>query len=163
MNDRHRHAGKQLVGRKRTWIFQANPTRYRILESLQAETEELWNLNQHTREVEVGDRVLIWISGDGAGIYAVGRVVAAPVMSADSPTGQAYWIDTSSGRQVKLRVLVRYERIFTNQPLLKSFIACDPGLWNLAIIRQPRGTNFVVTEPEWQTLREWLEDDSYEG
>src|SRR4051812_24312473 len=58
----------------RTWLFQANPDKYDIFETLQL-GEELWNLRQHAREVRVGDRVLIWVCGDDAGIYAVGRVV----------------------------------------------------------------------------------------
>lgn len=142
----------------RTWIFQANPTKYRILESLRTETKELWNLNQHIREIMPGDRVLIWISGEKAGIYALGTIATAPILTADSPTGQAYWNDKAAGRQIKARVWVRYDRVLLDRPLLKDFIVCDPDLWNLMIVRQPRATNFPVTDAEWRALQEWLED-----
>lgn len=144
----------------RIWIFQANPARYRILESLQTETEEYWNLRQHAREVAPGDRVLIWLSGEEAGVYALGTVTTAPILTADSPTGQAYWNDKAAGKRTRARVWVRYERVLLDRPLLKDFIACDPDLWNLAILRQPRGTNFPVTDAEWRALRGWLEDSA---
>ena len=144
--------------RPRTWIFQANPKKYRILESLRAEAEESWNVRQHGQEVAPGDRVLIWLSGEQAGIYALGTVTTAPILTADSPTGQAYWNDKAEGKRVRPRVWVRYDRVLVDRPLLKEFIACDSDLWNLAILRQPRGTNFPVTDAEWRALRVWLKD-----
>ncbi len=142
-----------------TWIFQANPAKYRIADSLRAEKEEYWNLRQHARKVAPGDRVLIWFSGKRAGIYALGTVRSAPADTSDSPTGQAYWNDKKAGERVIPRAWVRYDRVLVDRPLLKDFIACDPDLWNLAILRQSQGTNFTVTEEEWQALQGWLEAD----
>jgi 5-methylcytosine-specific restriction protein B len=147
----------------RTWIFQANPSKYCIGESLRAENEEYWNLNQHVREVAVGDRVLIWICGKNAGVYAVGTVLTVPIPMADSAKGQGYWLDKAAGRREKPRVRVRYDRLFVDRPLYKDFIECDPDLWNLAILRQPRGTNFAVSEAEWQALRVWFGDSAARG
>lgn len=144
---------------QRTWIFQANPNKYRIEESLQIEGAELWNLNQHTTEVEVGDRVLVWISGRKAGIYAIGTVTTSPLLQADSTTGQEYWRDPREGRRAKARVGVRYDRVLLDRPLGKTYLEWDPQLRNLAILRRPRGTNFTVSEEEWAALRVWLEDD----
>ncbi len=144
--------------RPRTWIFQANPSRYRILESLRTESEEYWNLRQRAREVAPGDRVLIWLSGDEAGVYALGTVMSAPILTVDSPTGQGYWNDKAERKRARSRVRVRYDRVLLDRPLFKDFIACDPDLWNLAILRQPRATNFPVTGAEWRALRRWLED-----
>lgn len=145
--------------RPRTWIFQANPAKYRIADSLRAEEEEYWNLRQHAREVAPGDRVLIWLSGKRAGVYALGTVRSAPIDTSDSPAGQAYWNDERAGQRMIPRVRVRYDRVLVDRPLLRDFIACDPDLWNLIILRAPQGTNFTVTEEEWQALRGWLETD----
>lgn len=142
----------------RTWIFQANPKRYRIEESLQAEHEELWNLNQHAAEVRAGDRVLIWISGDDAGIYAVGIVLSNPVIMSDSPRGIEYWSDPADGRRPKARVQVRYDRVLLSRPLRKVYLAADPAFRNLGILRSPRGTNFAVTTAEWLAIKEWLDE-----
>lgn len=147
---------------RRTWIFQANPNRYRIHDSLRNEQVELWNLNQHIKDVSVGDRVLIWISGDEAGIYAIGTVIAPPVITADSEVGISYWLVAEEGRRAKARVEVRYDHVFLDRPLYKAYLESNPELWNMRILRLPRGTNFAVSEAEWSNIREWL-DDYQEG
>ena len=139
----------------RTWIFQANPDKYRINNSLESENEEFWNLNQHKDKVSVGDRVLIWISGTEAGIYAIGTVMSPPVLMSDSLTGQSYWIPPSDGRIPKLRVRVRYDRILKD-PLGKAFLLADLRLRNLSILRSWRATNFIVTDDEWSAIQDFL-------
>lgn len=140
----------------RVWIFQANLNQYRVLESLRLEKEELWNLRQHAKDVQVGDRVLIWISGKLAGIYALGTVCTDAVIRPDSVSGISYWISKRDGQRPMARVLVHYDKIFTDKPLLKTFIQCDPALWNLKILLSPRGTNFTVSEEEWLAIQGWL-------
>ena len=139
------------------WIFQANPSRYRIHESLRKESEEWWNLNQHADDVRVGDRVLIWISGSDAGVYALGTVVAPPIVTPDSATGQAYWLEAEQGKRAKPRVRVRYDRVLIDRPLLKAYLEADPNLWSLRILQFPRGTNFPVEHEEWRVIQEWLD------
>lgn len=150
-------ATSQTVQLRPTWIFQANPRLYQIEQSLQVEQEELWNLRQHQRQVQLNDRVLVWISGKRAGIYAVGTVRTSPVIEADSPKGIGYWNDKRQGYRPIARVLVRYDRVLLDRPLLRDFLLCDPALWNMSIFRNPRGTNFTVTEAEWQAIKVWLE------
>lgn len=140
----------------RTWIFQANPNKYQIHESLQLEKKEYWNLRQHAKAVHAGDRVLIWICGKAAGIYAVGKVLTEPAIRPDSAVGLSYWITKRDGRQPMARALVEYNKILLDEPLLKDFIQCDPSLWNLRILASPRGTNFSVSEDEWEAISGWL-------
>jgi predicted RNA-binding protein with PUA-like domain len=129
---------------------------YQIEQSLQVEQEERWNLRQHYRHIQVGDQVLIWISGKRAGIYAVGKVLTDPVIEPDSLKGIDYWIDKRQGQRAISRVIVKYDRVLLDRPLLRDFLLCDPDLWALSILRNPRGTNFAVTESEWQALKTWL-------
>jgi len=144
-----------------TWIFQANPNKYEIYKSLEAEKAEYWNLNQNAKKIKAGDRVLIWISGIEAGIYALGKVMTDPVVRPDSATGIGYWITKKAGQRAKYRVLVRYEQVFLDNPLLKLFLEFDPTLWNLKVICAPHGTNFAVSEEEWQAIQEWLDKKSH--
>ena len=102
---------------------------------------------------------MVWLSGKQAGIYALGTVVSAATDMADSPTGRAHWNDKKAGERVIPRVLVRYDHVFLDRPLLKDFIACDPELWNLEILRRPHATNFPVTDAEWRALQGWLKDE----
>jgi len=147
----------QVARTRSTWIFQANPSMYRIEDSLGVEREEKWNLRQHRRAVQLDDRVLIWMAGKRAGIYAIGTVKTSPVIESDSPKGIGYWNDKRQGYRPIARVQVLYERVFLDRPLLRDFLLCDPELWNLKILRNPRGTNFAVTEPEWIAIKVWLD------
>jgi hypothetical protein len=138
-----------------TWIFQANPQQYDIAASLAAERVELWNLRQHASKVKLGDRVLVWISGRKSGIYAVGEVISAPIDQPDSTMGRRYW-KSAGGHQVWPRVEVRYSQVLLDRPLYKKYLEFDAALTQLAILRQPRGTNFAVSATEWEALNSWL-------
>lgn len=146
------------TSRKRNWLFQANPDRYRIVDSLRIEPDEWWNLNQHASEVSVGDNVAIWLSGENAGLYALGSVAEGPIKMADSERGQSYWKLEEDGKKVKPRVRVTYHRVITDRPLLKTFLLLSPEFRNLRVIRSPRGTNFVLDDVEWSALVEWIDD-----
>lgn len=156
MNGEHRPPGDELSRPERVWLFQANPNRYRIYESLAAEREEFWNLNQHVGDVHAGDRVLIWVCGKDAGIYAIGTVIAEPEVRPDSAAGLEYWLQPAEGRQPKARVRVRYDRVFLDHPLRKAYLECDPVLARLRVLQVPRGTNFPVSDEEWSALAGWL-------
>ncbi|WP_051304274.1 EVE domain-containing protein [Calidithermus chliarophilus] len=140
-----------------TWIFQANPALYDIHRSLKLEAREWWGCLQHTGRIRAGDRVLIWISGPRAGIYAVGELETGPSLRPDSPVGLRYWTDPVDGMSRRPRALVRYDRVLLDDPLLREYLRCDPDLWGLSVLRQPRGTNFPVTEREWRAVEGWLE------
>ena len=139
------------------WLFQANPTKYRILEALEEKDADYWNLNQHAAQVSVGDRVLIWVCGDAAGIYAVGTVTTIPTVMPDTPEGEPFWRPPSSGSQPRPRVLVRFDQKLLDQPLRKAFLQTDLVLAGLRVLHQPRATNFVVTQEQWEALQPWLQ------
>ena len=141
-----------------TWIFQANPKYYDIQESLTTESKELWNCIQHAKKIAAGDRVLIWISGDDAGIYAIGKILTEPVLRPDSSIGMSYWTNAEKGAKPRPRVWVEYEKVFHDNPLYKRFLQWDSELGGLSIIANPRGTNFKVTQEQWLAIQEWLSD-----
>lgn len=143
----------------RAWIFQANPDKYAILQTLSTERVERWNLRQHAKDVRAGDRVYIWVAGEHAGIYAVGTVLTAPEVMSDSPTGIRHWTDPQEGRRAVARVEVRYDRVMLDAPLLKQYFQHDPILRELRILRLPMGTNFALTKSEALAIEDWLADD----
>ena len=139
-----------------TWIFQANPDYYDIYGSLRVESKDFWNCKQHASKIREGDRVLIWICGKQAGIYALGAITSEPEHSSDSAIGMKYWTNPLTGLKEYPRVWVEYEKVLLNQPLLKRFLQWDPELSSLKIFANPRGTNFPVTQEEWEVLESWL-------
>ncbi|MBI4494719.1 MAG: EVE domain-containing protein [Chloroflexi bacterium] len=145
---------------RRAWIFQANPARYRIFETLATQPVERWNLRQHCKGVRVGDRVYIWVAGEAAGIYAVGTVLTSPEIAPDSPIGIRHWTDPAEGKRLIARVDVCYDRIMLDHPLLKEYLQADPILRDLTILHAPRGTNFALSGGQANAIEEWLSDHS---
>ncbi|MBK6699281.1 MAG: EVE domain-containing protein [Saprospiraceae bacterium] len=57
------------------WVFQANPTKvYRIIDALKVGLLQSWMVNQYKKEIQTGDKVILWVSGETAGIYALATV-----------------------------------------------------------------------------------------
>jgi EVE domain len=63
---------------RRFWLFQANPKYSQILEAIQKLDGIYWLVTRYDKEITPGDRVLIWIAGKQAGVYAIAQVSEAP-------------------------------------------------------------------------------------
>jgi N4-bis(aminopropyl)spermidine synthase len=140
-----------------TWIFQANPKYYDILKSIENEHWELWGCTSYRDKIKSGDRVLIWVSGKEAGIYAIGQVLKDPHERPDTVAGLNYWIRLERGLEQKCRVVIRYEQRLLDRPLLRRHLAYDERLGSLSIFKNARGTNFKVLPAEWEAIASWLQ------
>jgi 5-methylcytosine-specific restriction enzyme B len=94
---------------------------------------------------------LLWTAGDQAGIYATGTVVGESFIrprqdweSADAPP---------ESRAIRYRL----DHIFLDHPVLRRDLLNHPVLKDLSVIRQPQGTNFAVTEQQWEALSPMIE------
>lgn len=137
------------------WIFQANPNRYDIFNALldSALNEQGWMVNQHKDEVKQGDIALIWMSGKEAGIYAVAEIISNPTFMIDPPEEEKYWTNEQDKGKSRLRVKIKIIKNLVNNPILREEIRNIEGLRNLSILRFAQGTNFPVTDSEWQIIR----------
>jgi len=138
------------------WIFQANPKFYRILEALQRLDQMQFLTNRYKDRIRVGDIVLLWMSGEYAGIYALARVVEGVAERTSDGEDAGFWTDGTDGNTSRPRVVLAIEKRFLGNPLLKNTIVTRTGLERLMILRQPNGTNFAVTSEEWSQLRALL-------
>lgn len=139
---------------KRIWIFQANPKRYKIIEALADEKikEIHWSVNQHKKEIVAGDIGIIWLSGKKAGIYAITKITTNPRNITESEIEKKYWIDEGNEKGERFRVRMKIEKKLWEKPLFKEIITNTSGLQAMKIIRNPRGTNFEVTQNEWNII-----------
>ena len=141
------------LGESRVWIFQANPRRYDILNALADEFEEdVWTVNQYQNRIHDGDIGIIWMSGKEGGIYAVADVVSDPDYMVDSEASTKYWTSEADRSQKRLRVRIRYRLKLINNPIMKDELRNIPELKNMAIFKQPQGTNFPVSNDEWEMI-----------
>ena len=150
-NDRVPHPQEPQV-----WIFQSNPKFYRVLEALQSLDRIQFLANRYKDRIQVGDVVLIWMSGRHAGVYAQARVVEGVAERKSDGDDASFWTDPSVASTVKPRVVLSIEKRFLANPLLKTTIASTEGLDKLLILRQPNGTNYPIESDEWEQLRRLL-------
>ena len=138
------------------WLFQSNPKFYRFLEALQSLDRMQFLTNRYKNRIKTGDIVLLWMSGNHAGIYAQARVVEGVVERKDDGDDASFWVDPNAAVTAKPRVVLSIERRFLANPVLKGTIAATEGLDRLLILRQPNGTNYPVKSDEWERLRHLL-------
>ncbi len=128
----------------RFWVFQGNPDLWDFDEMLSRETpfDEDWTVSRYRDEMEVGDPVFVWMSGEKAGIYALARISSEPHEVEDDEFG-----DWKAGLTVA-KVL--------STPLLRTTLKADPRTAEMSVIKQPQGSNFRLTPAEDSAVREML-------
>ncbi|MDI6690340.1 MAG: EVE domain-containing protein [Candidatus Bathyarchaeota archaeon] len=137
------------------WIFQFNPTVYRWYDWIKKNREsEQWLTSQHAKEIRKGDRVVIWASGEKAGIYALGEVLENPSKRALSPKQQKYWIKREDIHKFeeKKSVIIKYLKLMIDKPILEDVCRKDHILKTMEILKQPQGTNFLLTKEQWKRI-----------
>ena len=155
---KYREATKKIdekicAGESRVWIFQANPQRYDILNALGDEfDEDVWTVNQYKNEIHAGNIGIIWMSGKEGGIYAIADIISNPEYMYDSEASTKYWSSDEDRSQKRLRVRIKYRLKLINNPIMRRELKNLQELKNLSIFKQPQGTNFPVSNNEWQTI-----------
>lgn len=138
------------------WLFQANPKYSRIVTSIRELPVLYWLVTRYTHEIATDDRVLIWIAGKQAGIYAIARVLEPPQFL-DRPPDLEYWT-TPMRAMGRFYAPVELTQKLLDAPLLKSWLHHDPVLRQLQVLQTPQSTNFRVTEDQWQRVQFLLDE-----
>jgi EVE domain len=134
----------------KSWIFQANPKYSQILDAIQKLDGIYWLVTRYDNEILPGDRVLIWIAGKEAGIYAIAEVAEAPRFM-DEPPDIDIWTMPMLAR-ARFYTPVTFQQKMLDAPLLKSVLLCDPILCEMEVIHRPHNTNFRVSDEQWHRV-----------
>jgi 5-methylcytosine-specific restriction protein B len=156
------HYLRPSAKQRNVWIFQANPKNYDLAAflaepSTQPGIIDEWSLKQHANEIRDRDTVLLWSSGERAGIYATGTIDGESFMR----RRQDWESETAPAEHRAIRY--RLDRNFFKQPVLRSDLLNHPILRGLSILSQSQGTNFRVTAEQWAALRPMIERSDEEG
>lgn len=133
-----------------TWIFQANPNKTDFIQRLprlELGTVHDWSVTRYKDDIQPRDRVIIWQSGAEAGIYALGKV-SGEVYTTDAP-------DPFTDNDQRTAVPFKLTHVL-QPPLLRDTLREHTVLQHLSILKTAQGTNFRVTEEEWQALEELI-------
>ena len=115
-----------------------------------------WLVTRYAEDIAPGDGVLVWVSGEEAGIYAIAEVTEPAQVLSQLPD-QKYWTDANRAVN-KAQAMIRFKQKLLDRPLLKTSLLVNPVLKNLLVIRAPNATNFQVMPKEWQRVRVLLKD-----
>lgn len=132
------------------WVFQGNPKRFPVLDHLlDGETEIAWSVTQHLDDVSIHDNAVLWVSGDRAGIYAIGSVAGSPFEDVASDE----WLDPADrGKRLHFCPL-KWTDVRVDHPILKADLLNAGGFENARIIRQPMAGNPTkLTDDEWRIV-----------
>ncbi|OFV79737.1 MAG: hypothetical protein A2W26_10795 [Acidobacteria bacterium RBG_16_64_8] len=115
----------------KAWMFQGNPVRYDLLTGIAAGSISNYAMNQHRDHAAYGDRAFFFLSGDKAGMYAVGRVTST-AYRAEQANEFGEW-----------KVDVAFEATI-DPPLLRAEMMGDPLLASFGPFAGRMGTNFPM-------------------
>jgi predicted RNA-binding protein with PUA-like domain len=141
----------------KSWLFQANPKYSQILEAIQERDGIYWLVTRYDKEIVPGDKVLIWIAGKQAGIYAIAEVAEAPKFM-DQPPDIDIWTMPIRAK-ARFYAPVTFRQKLLNAPLLKIVLRYDRILYEMEVIRRPRNTNFRVSEEQWHQVIALIEGE----
>lgn len=151
-------------GGNNVWLFQARPEQYDLRAELSKRRVgdlSSWSVTDNSREMHLGDAVILWQSGKDAGIYALGELTGEPYEKIYEEGSEPPWAKSKGDGQpvAERRVSFKYTTILSD-PILKAVIRQDPVLAGMQVIRSPQGTNFRVTPEEWEALQKLIAPSS---
>lgn len=145
--DKHR----QTSASSNYWIFQGNPKIYNVIDSLKAGALKSWSVSTHKAKIKEGDKVILWVTGDDSGCYALCRVSSGVMKRKDDEIEQEFYTDKSTN-DIHDRVALEIELNLAEEPLLKKELLWLPEFADFKGGNQ--GTNYTATEEQYRKIQE---------
>ena len=133
------------------WIFQGNPKIFDFQTALKGDILDNWTVTAHKDKIVPGDKVIIWITGDKSGCYALAQVTSKPQIIEKSKDSHL-WKEGDKNQQ-KVGISITHNLL--DHPVYLEDIKNIPELENMKIGNQ--GTNFTSTQEEYDILLEIIE------
>jgi len=134
------------------WIFQGNPNYYDVAAALRDDAVRSWEVKQHKKEIQLGDRVILWITGEESGCYGFATVVSDVQVSEEDPKEVPYWKDPTQRGGLTERVRIRVDNNLWNSPVYRTELDRLSGFSDFPAGRQ--GTNLGITEDHFKAIQD---------
>jgi hypothetical protein len=140
------------------WMLQCSPQVWDVF-SWWADGDgdfDSWTISRHLEEIDAGDRFVLWVGGDNAGVYAIGAVTGSANFT--QMTGDPYWKKPPKGAVHAVPLTV--ERYLFDVPITKATLAADPDFSDATILRMPRTGNPIrMTDRQWDAVMRHVPKD----
>lgn len=138
------------------WIFQGNPNIYNITLALKGGHLKSWKVAAHKDKIHIGDKVIIWQTGNEAGCYALAEVTSEVGVLETKNIEQQYYRNPSDVASTE-RVTIKILKNLVETPILWREIKENEMFSNFKAGNQ--GTNFSASQKEFEKLLNWNEDE----
>ena len=135
----------------RYWIFQGNPKYYDVIGALRDGAVKTWQVNQHKKEIQPGDKIIIWVTGENSGCYGLATVVSAVQVFEEDPKEASYRKQpTEKGSSEG--VTIRVDNNLWKRPVSRAELDALPGFSDFPTGRQ--GTNLSANDAHFKGIQE---------
>jgi len=131
------------------WIFQGKPNNYDVIGSLRDKAVKTWSTNQYKDEIKTGDRVIIWVTGESSGCYALATVISEVERIEEDMQEAAYRLQPTDKR-VSPRVRIQIDHNLWNAPVLREELEGLPEFSDFPAGKQ--GTNLKMTKDHFEGI-----------
>lgn len=136
----------QYAAETNYWVFQCNPNFFDIKTSLRNEILDTWTVSAHKDKIKPGDKVIIWVTGDESGCYALAEVTSEPHPE-DSSEDDKLWKTEKIG---SLKADIKITHNLVENPILKNVFEDFKEFENFKAGAQ--GTNFSSNKEEYDKI-----------
>ncbi len=131
------------------WIFQGNLKIYDVVSALNHNALKSWSVKAHKDSIKIGDKLILWVSGNKAGCYALAEVTSDVFEAKDDESEMRYYVDSRTN-EISSRVSIKITHNLAANPILKEQIQ---GIKDLNLLKAgSQGTNFKATKIEFDTF-----------
>ncbi len=136
------------------WVFQCNPSQFRIIDSLRDNALQTWRIAAHANKIKPGDKVILWVTGNQSGCYALAQVASEVYVGTDE-TGEHYYQLTGMGKEATQRVKITLLQNLWDQPVMKTQLQDIPAFADFNGGNQ--GTNFTATSEQYELIQHMVQ------
>ncbi|MBB6462390.1 AAA family ATPase [Flammeovirga kamogawensis] len=129
------------------WVFQGNPSVFDIERSLREKILDNWTVTAHKDKIKEGDKVILWVTGNKSGCYALAEVTSKPYDY--KPSSDEHLWKKESKATSKADITIEYS--FVDNPILKSDLTKHKVFDKFKGGSQ--GSNFSSTKKEYEVLK----------
>lgn len=106
------------------WAFHCNPKAWDSIKEISEHDDGTWLINkQDEKDIQIGDKFALWVSGKDAGVYAFGEIIDSPKMlKEDEERASKYAINKTKFDNESLRVKLKYIDKFQTTPIIRNVI-----------------------------------------
>lgn len=139
------------------WIFQATPEVFDLRTALKNDALRTFAIRAHRDKIKTGDKVILWLTGEATGCYALGEVISAVEKIAVADSEKPFFVKEKDRNALNDRVKLRIEHNLWNRPIHKDDLHyIDINSLNINI----PGTNFAATKAQYDAFLQQITMDS---